>query len=153
MKQEEENLVQQLKTICDKDGKELHPTQSAEIFHKLAKIYQKRNPKVITERMICLIQSAVLYNAAIVQKPDNVKEIKDNLKILYMDLLREANAKCKDTDLIKQANAVKNSVKQFRHKEQEELTKLDEFIEDLKLNKTKSKKLKLLEMYRLKVKC
>ena len=151
LKQEEDNLAQQLKTICDKDGKELHPTLSAEIFHKLAKIYQKRNPEVITERMICLIQSAVLYNAAIVRKPDNVKEIKDNLKILCMDLLREANAKCKNTDLIKQANAVKKSVKQFRHKVQEELTKLDEFIENLKLNKTKSEKLKLLEKHRSKV--
>jgi len=77
---EEDNLAQQLIDLCNGDGKETYPSESATILHKLAKIYDKRNYESKTKRMICLIQSAALYNAAIVRLPDNVKEIKTDLK-------------------------------------------------------------------------
>ena len=70
----EDELANKFKKICDKNGNEKAPQQSAQIFHKLGQIYFERNT------MISLIKSATLLNAAITRKPNNMQEIKDDLK-------------------------------------------------------------------------
>jgi len=77
---EEETLATQLKKICDEEGKEIEPVKSAPIFHELAKVYLKRKPEHVTDRMICLVKSAALFNAAIARSPKNVQEIEKDLK-------------------------------------------------------------------------
>jgi len=83
---EEETLATQLKKICDKEGKEIEPVKSAPIFHELAKLYLERNSEIVTDRMICLVKSAALFNAAIARSPKNVQEIEKDLKDFYLKI-------------------------------------------------------------------
>ena len=120
---DEDDLVEELKKICDKNGKELEPTKSAAIFHQLAKVYQKRRPELLTHRMICLVKSAALFNAAIVRS-DNLSNIENNLKDLCSNILNEANAQNKDADLIAQAYIVAVSIRTMREKVAKKLNEL-----------------------------
>ena len=64
----EAELQQQLKQLCDCNGRENHLRELAFIFNKLGLLYQCRSPDKIS-----LIQSAALFNAAIVRHPENPK--------------------------------------------------------------------------------
>ena len=77
---EEKDLVKKLKKVCHKDGNDVDLSKSTVIFHQLAKLYQKRKPEVVTHRMICLVKSAALFNAALARSPCNVQEIENDLK-------------------------------------------------------------------------
>ena len=127
---EEDKLSKELKTICDKDGKELYPKKSAKIFHQLAKVYQKRRPELITHRMICLVKSAALFNAAIVRS-DNSQNIENDLKDLCTQILHEAGAIQKDADLIEHANVVAAEIKKMRDKVEEKLKTLTKIPDDI----------------------
>ena len=120
-----EELVQQLKEIC-KDGKEIFPEQSAQIFYKLGQLYCNQ-----TTDMIKLIQSAALYNAAIARLPDNIYVIENDLKQLCNLVLSFANAKNLSADLIIASKQVKKAIAQMRHKVQKKLISL-KYIENFK---------------------
>ena len=120
---EEDALVEKLKKLCDKNGKELKPTKSAAIFHQLAKVYQKRRPEPITHRMICLVKSAALFNAAVVRSDDS-QDFENDLKDFCTQILHEAGAKQKDADLIKQANIVAAEIQKMRNKVEKTLNEL-----------------------------
>ena len=129
--EKEEELTDKLKNICDQDGTELFPTKSAAIFHQMAKIYQKKRPEQITHRMICLIQSASLFNAALARSPDNAQDIENDLKDLCSEILDEASAKFKCADLVKQAKIVAQSIEKMRSTVTKKLQDLDEIPNNL----------------------
>ena len=114
----ENELASKLKKICNKNGKETNPKLSAPIFHELGKIYQARGHEVAkgSESMVCFIQSAALYNAALIRSPDNAYGIKNNLQKLCKEVLHEAGVKFQTADLIEKSKAVKISVNNLRQK-------------------------------------
>ena len=115
---QENDLAKKLKEICDKDGSEEAPQQSAEIFYKLSQIYCQKNT------MVSLIRSATLLNAAIIRKPSNMQEIKNDLNKLCFGVLKKASAKQLDADLIAAAAKVKEKVKTMRNEVNQELDHL-----------------------------
>ena len=84
--------------------------------------------------MVNLIRSATLLNAAITRKPNNMQNIKNDLKKLCSRILKQAGAKQLDADLIGFAGKVEGKVKTMRDDVNQELNslKLSETI-----NKTK----------------
>ena len=133
---QEDELANKLKKICNKDGNEKFPQQSAEIFHQLGQIYFQRNT------MVSLIRSATLLNAAITRKPNNLQIIKNDLKKLCSRILKEAGAKQLGADLIGFAGEVEKKVKTMRNevnqklctlKTSETINKTKEEIENLKI--------------------
>ncbi|XP_078495711.1 uncharacterized protein LOC144751230 [Ciona intestinalis] len=109
--EEEKNLAQELKDLCDSDGKEMIGTQleAALIFHKLAKIYKSKTK----HKKLNMTRSAVLYNAAIVRDPTN-QISKEELKTLCSAVLVKADATKHDADLISLAAELKNRLDGLR---------------------------------------
>ena len=84
--------------------------------------------------MVSLIRSATLLNAGITRKPNNMEEIKNDLKKLCSHVLKKASAKYLDADLIEFAGKIEKKVKTMR----DELNnKLDNFKSYETINKTK----------------
>ena len=123
--EEEEWLLQKLKSNCTDDGREVDFENSASIFHKLGKVYFQRCETCSTiECMICLIKCAVLWRAALVRTRRNAIAIKQEMKLLHEHLLISAKADQKDVDLCKKADEVKDSVDKMRKHANEELGKI-----------------------------
>ena len=108
----EKELVEKLKLVCNKNGKETNPTKSADILHQLGRVYHKRG-KQDGDKMVCWIQSAALFNAALI-RTKNVSKIKQDLQHLCSDILLAADAKTKHADLIEQSVLVKEKIKTMR---------------------------------------
>ena len=108
----EKELVEKLKLVCNKNGKETNPTKSANILHQLGRVYHKRG-KQDGDKTVCWIQSAALFNAALI-RTKNVSEIKKDLQHLRCDILLAADAKTKRADLIEQSVLVKEKIKKMR---------------------------------------
>ena len=146
---DEDELVQLLKHVYQ-HGKEIFPTQSAKIFHKLGQLYCKQ-----TEDKIKLIQSAALYNAAIARSPDNVDAIENDLKQLCSQVLQLANAKNLNADLITASKQVKQEIEQMRLKVEKELNNLKHKEKFIKVYKTQtnieSYKIKSIKNYQQKI--
>ena len=115
----EQNLIKNLKQICDKNGREVDQLKSASILHQLGKVYHLRGKR--DSDPICLIQSAGLYNAALVRSPNNQHEILQDLKQLCEFVLSKAEAKYQNADLIKQANIVKGQFEIIRERVKQQL--------------------------------
>ena len=105
----EEDLALRLKELCYVNGREKDPKLSATVFHKLALLYMKKQPDKIS-----LIQSAALFNAAMIRDPENVLEVEEDLEILCSNALKAAGVKKDDANLLSAAKTCKNAVKQFR---------------------------------------
>ena len=140
LQKQEDDLANKLKQICDKDGNEEAPQESAKIFYKLSEIYFKRNT------MVSLIRSATLLNAAIIRKPSNMQKIKNRLRKLCFFVLKEADAKQLDADLIGFAAKAEEKIKTMRNAVNQELDSLK--ISEV-INKTKEEieniKIKILK--------
>ena len=109
-KQDELKLAQQMKDCyCDASGKETEPAMAAEIIHKLAVIYRKRNPD-----KIALIQSVGLFNAAIVRNPSNIARVKSDLNEICQHILQNAKANDQSVCLVKKAEQVKAQAEKLR---------------------------------------
>ena len=106
---EEQLLSQKLRSMCDSEGKEQNPQQSAHIIHQLGRVYRKRTPDKIS-----LIRSAILFNAALVRKPSNADEIESDLRELCSHVLHLADAQDKDADLIGTAKTTFEDVREMR---------------------------------------
>ncbi|XP_078494015.1 uncharacterized protein LOC144749529 [Ciona intestinalis] len=135
---EEKNLAQQLKDLCDSDGKEMQGTKlrAALILHELAKIYKQKDEKLNMTR------SAALYNAAIVRDPQN-QTFKGELKALCSAVLVKANATRRDADLISLAAEVKKKLEDLRKEFGERFNQLEIIrygLEDDQLIKLQKKK-------------
>ena len=107
--QREHQLAQQLKDQCDDSGKEIDPFTSATIIQELGLIYRQRSPDKFS-----LIKSAGLLNAAIIRKPLNVSEIKEDLADLCKHVLQQAEAANQKADLIEKADEIKSAFNQLR---------------------------------------
>jgi len=70
-----------LKFLCDENGREADKRETAELFYQMALECFAQSPARIS-----LIRSAVLLNAAIVGKPDNVEEMEASIlrKLHYL---------------------------------------------------------------------
>ena len=123
--QREYELAQQLKDVCDDSGKEIDPSKSATIIHELGLIYRQRSPDKFS-----LIKSAGLLNAAIIRKPPNVSDIKQDLADLCKHILQQAKAANQTTDLIEKAVEVKSSFTQLRNE-------VDQFLSNSKSTENK----------------
>ena len=102
-------LAHQLKQICDKDGKEINVCQSALLLHQIGKEYHSHKPAKLS-----LIRGAALYNAAICRNPNNVNEIQNDLSSLCKLVLRKANAKVLDANLIEKSMEIKQTISEWR---------------------------------------
>ena len=115
--EEEFRLAHRLKKLCcDESGTETDPKKAAEIIHQIGIIYRKRSPD-----KIALLKSAGLFNAAIVRNPSNIASIKPDLAEICQHVLRIANAKNQNVDLVKKAEQVKALAQDLR-------TKTDTFL-------------------------
>ena len=126
LQKQEHDLAKKLKQICDQNGNEKIPQQSAEILYKLSQVYHQRNT------MVSLIKSATLLNAAITRKPTNILEIKNDLRKLCSRVLKQAGAKQLDADLIAVAAKAEEKVKVMRNE-------VDLELEGLKMSETMSR--------------
>ena len=109
--QEEANIVvRNLKTACDKKGKESDHKKSAQFLFQLGKLYRKQTPNKIS-----LIKSVGLLNAAILRNPSNVAEVTQELNNLCRHILELANAERLDANLIEEADKVKQSIQNLRN--------------------------------------
>ena len=116
---QEQSLVEELKANCqDNDGKEIDLNISACIFHRLGLFHLRRSANTYSiERMVCLIKSAVLLNAALVRTDidsDDTKLIKQDLNQLFQQLLRAAGVECTNVDLLAKSEKVKHLVENMR---------------------------------------
>jgi len=70
-----------LRSLCDENGREVDKRKAAELFYQMALECFAQSPDRIS-----LIRSAVLLNAAIVRKPDNVEEMEASIlrKLHYL---------------------------------------------------------------------
>ena len=105
----ENDLAQQLKATCDKNGKETDVRKSALLLHKLGKEYRNRS-----HGMLSLIRSAALFNAALCRQPYNVEEIKDDLNKLYKHILLRSNANLLNANLIGKSEEIKQTICEWR---------------------------------------
>ena len=99
-----------MKIIWNRHNQTENPKKFAEIFHQMARLYQKLSPD-----MLSLIRSAALYNAALVRSPGNVLIIED-LKNICKNVLNEAKAQNSNIQLIDVAQTVKQKIQELRSK-------------------------------------
>ena len=143
--EKEQRLVERLEQVCDKNGREIDVLKSALMLHQLGKIYYLRGKR--DSDMICLIQSAGLYNAAIVRSPNNQHEIEQDLKQLCKFILSKAAAKHQNADLIKQAIIVKGQfelLREFVKKQLRLIPKIPESATESETNKIEHEKIILV---------
>ena len=121
--EKEKNLAEKLRKICDENGKELNPAKSAPILHELGRIYHEKGQK--GHHKISVIQSAALYNAAMLRLSNNKtlrQTIQKDLLSLCRLILKEARANNKSSDLVEQSNKVKAAIEHMRNKVKEQLS-------------------------------
>ena len=139
--EEELKLAQEMKaSLCNKSGKETDAAKSGEIIHQLGKIYRKQSPDKIS-----LIQSAGLFNAAIVRNPLNISQIKSDLCEICQHILQKAEAKQPNADLIKKAKQVKTTITKMRNDVKKQLSSRVPII----LTTTSAEKVQKLELQKI----
>ena len=111
LQEREIKLARELKSTCDDKGKELDPPISAKIIHQLGLVYRDRAPDKFS-----LIKCASLLNAALARKPFNAKRIKNDLSKLCKQVLKHANAKNQNANLMKKSTQVKREFNVVRSK-------------------------------------
>ena len=102
-------LCLKLKGVCDKNGIDINPTTSAELFHNLAVVHFRKSPDKTS-----LIQTVGLLNAAIKRKPKNIYQIEKDLEVVCKHILHLAKAQNKTTNLILQAQILKSEIASMR---------------------------------------
>ncbi|CAK8673639.1 unnamed protein product [Clavelina lepadiformis] len=136
--EEEHLLAEKLKKSCDSNGKEVNITKSANFLHKLGLLYRERRHDKVS-----LIQSAALFNAALIRTSNNTVEIETDLKKLCKIILEEAEACNENANIINIAKIVKAMVKKMRMKTDSILQPVvritEEFLEDEKFQAERHK--------------
>ena len=125
--QQECEIAQKLRNVCDEKGREIDCILSAPLLYELGKVYEKRSVK---RGKLNLIKSCALFNAAIVRSSnENVHQIEQDLHRLCHLLLIKANAKKVNVDLIKKSKKIKTEFMAMRKNICQKLKKLP-FISD-----------------------
>ena len=107
----ETKLACELKRTCDDEGKERDPPISAKIIYQLGLVYRDRAPDKFS-----LIKCAGLLNAALVRKPSNDKDIRNELSKVCKQVLKHANAKNQNANLMKKSTQIKREFNVLRSK-------------------------------------
>ena len=102
-------LSDQLKEMCDQNNIETNPLKSARLFHQLGKIYTQRSPN-----KLCLVKSAILYNAALTRMPENEFEFKKDLNELFSHVIDLAGAKKLGDSSLQIADVLQNTMQTYR---------------------------------------
>ena len=145
--EQEFKLAQEMKkNYCDAFGKETDSKKTADILHKIGKIYRKRSPDKIS-----LIKSAGLLNAGIVRNHSNASVIESDLSELCHHILQISKAHNQTSDLIKKAKEVKILILDLRKKVKEyQKTKISNTSEGCTYSKsTKMKRKKIMAIQEL----
>ncbi|CAK8687811.1 unnamed protein product [Clavelina lepadiformis] len=122
--QELSKRAEQLRKICDTNGKEKDTKKSAFIFHQMGLLYKGASKEDdSTAKMLSLIRSAALLNAAISRQPGN-KQFKKDLEEFCTDLLKIAGSKKLKANLLKIAKNVLEMAKEMRNEISRSLQKL-----------------------------
>ena len=109
-REKELNLANLMKNeYCDVTGKETQPKKAAEIIFELGKIYRTQSPDKLS-----LIKSVGLFNAAIVRNPSNRSDVTNELSEICQHILKTANAKVQNADLMNKALEVKQLFNKLR---------------------------------------
>ena len=124
LRHREASLAEELKNLCDEDGREADVTKSAKIIHHLGVVYRQRSPD-----KIALVRSAVLYVAALVRKPDDSDKILAALNDLGCHLLKLADAKCTVAMLAEKVSEVTWQVYDMRKRAQTKLQEIDQLLD------------------------
>jgi len=143
--EKEDLLSQKLQNLCDTKGKENSPQESATIFNELGLLYKTRSPDKIS-----LIQSAALFNAAIVRQPTN-QLYQENLQQLCKHVLQCAKALKPEMNLIRISQHIKEMVEEMRFNTNIALQKIKRIPESVtleevhKIEKEKTGNIKTLQ--------
>lgn len=105
----ESGYAHELREACDKNGIEVDYQKSAQALLKLGQVYRKQTPD-----RIAMIKSVGLFNAAILRKPFNINEIKQELSSFCSEILLLADAVDQNADLVKQAEKIKGLIREMR---------------------------------------
>ena len=123
-------MTQKLRELCvpvrgkKKTRREIDPKKSADLFHRLGLIYMRREPDKIS-----LIQSAGLLNAALVRKPDNKEQIKQDLIKLHRIVLKHADADNGNANLEEKASFVKEKFQSLRSNTRKDLENVKQLVD------------------------
>jgi len=101
-------LSHKLNNLCNGEGIEISPEESATLFHRLAMIYRKRSPD-----KIALIKSAILLNAALSRNCE-CEDVRKDLEELCQHVLDTSCARFRKTDLLQSGISFKESIDDFR---------------------------------------
>ena len=123
----ENRLINQLKQVCDKKGKEINVAKSKRILHQLGKVYFAKSQQ--EPGLISLIQSAALYNAAIARSTNNAHEIENDLNQLCKYVLIKSGAQNQSADLIEHAKHVKKEFQNLRDNVKQKLKSVPKLME------------------------
>ncbi|XP_078481347.1 uncharacterized protein LOC144742566 [Ciona intestinalis] len=111
-------IANEIRTICNKNGVEEKPKESAKLLHKLAKVLRKSEDK------ISLIQATTLMNAALLRMPDNKEIVEQDLKLLCKGVLKSASVKQQSVDLVQKAKRFKRQVDLMRGTAKDKIQKV-----------------------------
>ena len=121
--EKEKYLAVQLRKICDQNGKEFNSAKSAPLLHELGRIYHEKGRT--GHDKISMIQSAALYNAAILRSSNNEtlkQTIQKDLFSLCRLILIEARANNQSSDLVEHSIEAKAAIEHMRSKVMEQLS-------------------------------
>ena len=130
----EDLLIQKLKNLCDSDGKEFEDQieKSADVLHELGLLYMQK-----TSNKFSLVQSAGLLNAAWVRKKSKKKDasgIQKSLEELCSQVLKLADAKILDADLVKYSAEVKEKIEETRKRAIDKLKTVTQINEEIEID-------------------
>ena len=130
----EDLLIQKLKNLCDSDGKEFEDQieKSADVLHELGLLYMQE-----TSNKFSLVQSAGLLNAAWVRKKSKKKDasgIQKSLEELCSQVLKLADAKILDADLVKYSAEVKEKIEETRKRAIDKLKTVTQINEEIEID-------------------
>ena len=123
----EKQLASQLRQACDENGKEIDPSISGPILHKLGKLYWLKS--IQGSHLVTLIQSAALYNAALARSTSNSKNIEKDLQQLCKYVLVQSKAKNPNSNLIQHSKVVKAEFEMLRKKVKQKLKSITQITE------------------------
>ena len=153
--EKEEKLLQDLKSNCKEDGREIDLEISALIFHKLGSIYLQRSCNCSTiEGILSLIKSATLLQGALVRTSNDQEFIIQDLKKVFQLLLKAADVEKEDVDLLKEAQKVECQVENMRKHVNEELLKIlkvEAHKSEIRMSQQESQKIKAIEALQNKI--
>ena len=161
---DERDLSIRLKSFCQQlPDDESHwyeekPKDSARILHRLGCLLKSKceNGKTESSQIkLLFIRSAALLNSAIVREPQEVDQVKKDLKDLCFRLLKTAGANLQNFDLVKFAKDEKQKLQDWRESVKKEASAISAVSENVtneeESNQSELQKIKQVEKLQDKI--